>query len=184
LFATVVVGGDQLDVVIGNQPFMEEKGVDFATQPSSTLSDVDKWGREGATVLFVASRRPSVESFTLTATIAIQDPARYEASRVVKELEKLGILSFMCTGDNRATALTVARQVGIPDDRVFAEIMPVGKQECIQAIQRGSVAAAVAEMRRRKRWHFGVWKSKARAKVLFVGDGVRSRSFFFFPARI
>jgi hypothetical protein len=42
---------------------------------------------------------------------------------------------FMITGDNRYAALSVARQIGIPDTHVVAEVLPAGKLDRIKTLQ-------------------------------------------------
>jgi Cu+-exporting ATPase len=58
----------------------------------------------------------------------------------------MGIKTAMVTGDQRSTALAVARVVGIPEENVWAGVSPDQKQEIIREIQdRGEVVAMVGD---------------------------------------
>ena len=59
--------------------------------------------------------------------LAIADPVKAESAEAVRELRGAGLEVWLLTGDARATAEAVARQVGIPADRVIAEVLPADK---------------------------------------------------------
>src|SRR5690606_33744854 len=62
--------------------------------------------------------------------LTVADQVRADAATAVSQLHELGIQTAMLTGDNEATAQTIAGQTGI--DRVFASLLPeekVGKIE-------------------------------------------------------
>jgi len=53
----------------------------------------------------------------------------------VSGLAAMGIEAWLVTGDARATAETVARQVGISVDRVVAEVLPGQKSAAVEGLQ-------------------------------------------------
>ena len=61
----------------------------------------------------------------LHATIAVADPIKEDSVEAIKRLQDKGIHLVMLTGDNKATAQAVAKQVGIDD--FIAEVMPDDK---------------------------------------------------------
>ena len=68
----------------------------------------------------------------LAAVICIHDPLRREAREAVKALHDSGFANVvMMTGDNRRTAESVAREVGV--DAVYAEVLPEDKAAFIRA---------------------------------------------------
>ena len=68
----------------------------------------------------------------LAAVICIHDPLRREAKDAVKALHDWGFTNVvMMTGDNRRTAESVAREVGV--DAVYAEVLPEDKASFIRA---------------------------------------------------
>ena len=73
--------------------------------------------------------------------LAIQDPVKPSAARSVERLHALGVSTVMLTGDNRATAEAIARQVGIEEAR--AEVLPAQKAEVVSALQTGEGRVAM-----------------------------------------
>ncbi|EEB97681.1 hypothetical protein MPER_02953, partial [Moniliophthora perniciosa FA553] len=65
----------------------------------------------------------------------------------IKALRKMGIEVNMMTGDSEATALAVAKQVGIPAEGIWASMTPKGKASKITELieQHGDVIAMVGD---------------------------------------
>ncbi len=68
------------------------------------------------------------------AAFAVADAVRPESRAAVERLHEMGIEVVMMTGDSRAVADTVARELGI--DTVLAEVLPEEKASRIEALQR------------------------------------------------
>ena len=58
----------------------------------------------------------------------LADEVRPEASEAIRRLRSLGIDVWMITGDKAQTALSIARQVGIDESHVLAEVLPADKE--------------------------------------------------------
>jgi len=102
---------------------------------SSTASAIGR-REKGETVVFVTvDGQPA-------GAIAIADPIRASAADAVQQLKAEGVHLVMLTGDNRATAEAVARQLAIDDVR--AEVAPGGKQTVIAELQRDGRVVAMA----------------------------------------
>jgi heavy metal translocating P-type ATPase len=83
-------------------------------------------GAQGKTPLFAAI------GGRLAAILAVADAPRGDAAAAVAALHRAGIGTAMITGDDRRTAATVARTLGI--DRVEAEVLPAGKVRALRAL--------------------------------------------------
>ena len=78
------------------------------------------------------------------AVVGVTDPVKPSAKRAVAELKKLGIKTAMVSGDNRAVAERVGKEIGI--DRVFAEVLPGNKADYVRKLQdEGEFVAMVGD---------------------------------------
>jgi Cu+-exporting ATPase len=73
---------------------------------------------------------------------SIADPVKPSAAEAVKKLREQKIRVVMCTGDDRATAMAVAKQLGI--DEVEAEVLPAGKRDVVARLQKQGRIVAMA----------------------------------------
>ena len=119
-------------LVIGNQRFLDEFGVDASplAAPAETLR------RDGATAVFVAVDGQAA------GVIAIADPIKATTPDAVRALLAQGLRIVMLTGDNRTTAEAVAARLGIRD--VEAEILPERKAETVARLRREGRVVAMA----------------------------------------
>ncbi|MBH0027578.1 copper-translocating P-type ATPase [Pseudoalteromonas sp. SWN29] len=110
---TGIVDGQTL--LFGNKALMDKYNVsvDDATEQAQTLAS------DAKTPMYFASNNK------LMALIAVADPIKEDSVEAIKRLQKKGIHLVMLTGDNKATAQAVAKQVGIDD--FIAEVMPDDK---------------------------------------------------------
>ena len=78
------------------------------------------------------------------ATLAVRDAVRPTSAEAVADLERLGLVPVLLTGDARATAERVAAEVGI--ERVLAEVYPQDKAAEVKRLQdAGEVVAMVGD---------------------------------------
>jgi Cu2+-exporting ATPase len=75
-----------------------------------------------------------LEGDRVLAAFAVADAIRPESFEAVRRLHELGIEVAMLTGDTKAVAEAVARELGI--DTVIAEVLPAEKAARIQELQR------------------------------------------------
>lgn len=115
---------------VGKLPFITEEH----SAQAEVIARVDALQREGKTSI-VISNNDGVEGI-----IAVTDELKPESKEAVAELARLGVLTVMLTGDNRAPAQAVADAVGIREVR--AEMLPEHKAEAIKELTRkyGAVA--------------------------------------------
>ncbi len=109
--------------------------VERAQDTPEFARNAEAFEAEGKTVIFVGNTRH------VCGLIAVADAIRPEARDVVKRLHDMGIQHLvMLTGDNRATADAIAREVGI--DEAHAELLPEDKLKKIEELvaRYGTVA--------------------------------------------
>lgn len=130
-----------LSVLVGNKKLMEKEKV-------MRCAELDKkaeiWANQGKTLAYVAVDRKHV------ALLAIADTLKDEAKDTVAVLKRMKIDVWMITGDNEATARTIAKQAEITN--VLAEVLPQEKADKIRDLR-----LAV---------------NGSRGVVAFVGDGI------------
>jgi Cu+-exporting ATPase len=73
--------------------------------------------------------------------VAVADPLKADSREAIGRLREHGIRVVMLTGDNRATAESVARQVGV--DEVIAEVLPVDKAQQVSRLQAGGAVVGM-----------------------------------------
>ncbi|HET7432047.1 MAG TPA: heavy metal translocating P-type ATPase [Nocardioides sp.] len=125
---------DERTVAVGNQAHMTSLGVDTA----ALADDAARAAAAGGTPMYVA-----VDG-ALSGLVTVADTVKPDAAEAVAQLKALGLQVWMVTGDNAATAHTVAGEVGI--DHVIAEVLPGDKADRVAALQAdGQVVAMVGD---------------------------------------
>ncbi|MCH8014802.1 MAG: copper-translocating P-type ATPase, partial [Candidatus Dadabacteria bacterium] len=95
----------QKTVLLGNRKLMNDNGVNLG----SLIESSEKLSKLGQTVIFVSVNGEAV------GLLGISDPIKTDSKEAIQRLQKSGIKVVMLTGDNRATAETVASLVGVDD---------------------------------------------------------------------
>jgi Cu+-exporting ATPase len=127
---TGAVGGKR--VALGNAPLMTDGGVDLG----DLAAKADALRQDGATALFLAVDGKAA------AVIAIADPIKASTVPALKRLRDEGLRIVMLTGDNKATAMAVARKLGI--DEVEAEVLPEDKHRIVEKLKSEGRVVAMA----------------------------------------
>ena len=121
-----------LPVLIGNKKLMNKKNLSI--EKTETISC--RLENDGKTVVFVA------HNGKIQGCIAVADVIKKSSKAAIEKLKKMGIDVIMITGDNKQTALAIAKEAGI--DHVIAEVLPQDKAAEIKRIQAEGKKAAMA----------------------------------------
>ena len=111
-------------LILGNHRLIEERG-QCSPQLEAELSLHESQGR---TVTLLAD-----ESGVL-ALFAVADTIKETSRQAVAELKALGVTPVMLTGDNVATAMTIASHAGIDDAQ--GDLLPADKLTVIKSMQQ------------------------------------------------
>ncbi|MEP6704352.1 MAG: copper-translocating P-type ATPase, partial [Acidobacteriota bacterium] len=120
-------------VALGNQKMLEEISVAI---DAALAEQADKLRGEGQTVMYVAIDGKHA------GLVGVTDPIKESTTEAIKMLHEEGLKVVMVTGDNKLTADSVARRLGIDD--VIAEVLPEQKQEIIKRLQSEKQIVAMA----------------------------------------
>lgn len=104
-------------VVVGSARLLEREGIDAAAA-APRLSALDA---RGATGMLVA-----VDG-QLAGLLGVADVLRPTAAKAVENLRRMSITVHMLTGDRTAVGRAIAREVGIDEAHVHAELLPEDK---------------------------------------------------------
>ena len=121
-----------IPVALGNRKLLEEIGVDL----SASAHQAETMRADGQTVMFVAAEKQ------LIGLLGVADPIKQTTPEAIRKLHDDGIRIVMLTGDNKATAQSVARKLQIDD--VEAEVLPQNKAAIIKRLQSEGRFVAMA----------------------------------------
>lgn len=118
-------------LILGNHRLIEERGL-CSPAIEARLAEHEAQGRT-VTLLAMDSQ--------VLALFAVADTIKESSREALAELHALGVRSVMLTGDNQATAQTIARQAGIDDAR--GNLLPEDKLTAIEDLQTRYGATAM-----------------------------------------
>jgi len=127
---------DNIEILIGNNKFLKDKGVYVAEHIEYAVS---KQTEQGRTTILVANDNKPI------GLIAIADEIRPQTSRAIASLKAMGIKKIiMLTGDNQRVAKSVAREIGVDDFQ--AELLPEQKLQYVEKLQKqGKVVGMIGD---------------------------------------
>jgi Cu+-exporting ATPase len=123
---------DGVELALGNAALMADRGV--STEPLS--AEAEQRRQRGETVMFAA------RGDALAGLIAVADPIKPTTAEALSALHAGGLRIVMLTGDSRATADAVARELGI--DEVVAGVLPEDKASHVAELQSQGRTVAMA----------------------------------------
>jgi Cu+-exporting ATPase len=127
---------DGARVLVGTARLLLDHGIDLGP----LAAEADQVAARGMAPTWVAA------GDRLLGFVPVTDALKPGAREAVVELQRQGLDVWLVTGDDVRTARAVAEQVGIPADRVLAEVLPADKAaEVIRLQGEGRVVAMVGD---------------------------------------
>ncbi len=127
---------DGVRILVGSARLLTDHGIDLAP----LAGEADRVIALGMTPAWVAA------GDRLLGFLPVTDALKTGAPAAVAALRAQGLDVWLVTGDDARTARTIAERVGIPADRVLAEVLPADKAATVERLQaRGLVVAMVGD---------------------------------------
>ena len=116
---------DGRSLFVGGPNLVQRVGAELSPELAAFTAEA---AQRGQSVIYLMGGR------RVLAALALADAVRPESREAVTRLHRLGLEVVMMTGDAKAVADAVARELGI--DTVFAQVPPEGKAARIEELQK------------------------------------------------
>ncbi|MEU5751257.1 heavy metal translocating P-type ATPase [Streptomyces sp. NPDC047829] len=113
-------------VLVGREQLLAEWAMELPAELARAKAEAESAGRTAIAVAWDGEVR---------AVLEVADAVKETSSEAIAGLRALGLTPVLLTGDNRAVAHSVAREVGIDADHVIAEVMPQDKVDVVKRLQ-------------------------------------------------
>lgn len=123
---------DGREVALGNAALLSFLGVD----PAILSEAAESLRSKGQTAMF------AVIDGKIAGVISVADPIKATTPEALRLLKEEGLRIIMLTGDSKATAMAVAKQLGL--EEFEAEVLPDHKSEAVQKLQAQGRKVAMA----------------------------------------
>ncbi|MGA9031639.1 MAG: heavy metal translocating P-type ATPase [Sulfuricaulis sp.] len=125
---------DGKKVLFGNARLMAKHKIDLGNLPKRA----EELAAQAQTPMFLAV------GDSVAGIVSVADPIKPDSKAAIARLHAIGLKVVMITGDNRATADAVAREIGV--DEVMAEVLPGDKAAKVSVLQsRGEIVGMVGD---------------------------------------
>jgi len=119
--------------LLGNLKLMAENQINTESL-SQRLAELEN---QGKTAMILADHAK------ILGLVAVADSIRETSKQAVANLNKLGMETYMITGDNERTAKAIAKQAGITN--VIAQVLPQDKLKHVKKLQESGLTAMVGD---------------------------------------
>jgi Cu+-exporting ATPase len=120
-------------VLVGKEKFLADSRVTFSNE---LKRQAERLQEQAQTTVWIALDGRAV------GVLGIADPIKPTTRTAIRALHDMNLKIIMCTGDNRRTAESVARELGI--DEVRAEVTPDEKIEIVKRLKASGAIVAMA----------------------------------------
>ncbi|MDO0930927.1 heavy metal translocating P-type ATPase [Streptomyces sp. DG2A-72] len=113
-------------VLVGRERLLADWALELPEELKRAKSEAEAAGRTAIAVAWDGEAR---------AVLEVADAVKETSPEAIERLRGLGLTPILLTGDNRTVAESVARQVGIAPEDVFAEVLPQDKAAVVKRLQ-------------------------------------------------
>ncbi|NEA98637.1 heavy metal translocating P-type ATPase [Streptomyces sp. SID13726] len=113
-------------VLVGRERLLGEWAIELPEELQLMKATAESAGRTVIAVAWDGEAR---------AVLEVADAVKDTSREAITRLRALGLTPVLLTGDNRAVAESVAREVGIDADQVIAEVLPQDKVDVVKRLQ-------------------------------------------------
>lgn len=113
---------DNKELILGNFKMLEKYKIENKYKDDEVLL-----AKKGNSVIYVVSDKKVI------ALIGVNDIVRQEAKEVIRKLSNMKIETIMLTGDNKETAESIAKELGIK--KVISNVLPKDKTGMIKELK-------------------------------------------------
>ncbi|MFD0056195.1 heavy metal translocating P-type ATPase [Streptomyces sp. NPDC127168] len=113
-------------VLVGRERLLTEWAMALPADLARAKGEAESSGRTAVVVAWDGEAR---------AVLEVADAVKETSAEAIGRLRALGLTPVLLTGDNRAVAASVAREVGIDPGSVFAEVLPQDKVDVVKRLQ-------------------------------------------------
>ncbi|UUU20013.1 heavy metal translocating P-type ATPase [Streptomyces sp. DSM 40750] len=113
-------------VLVGRERLLADWAMELPSELRRARSEAEASGRTAIAVAWDGEAR---------AVLEVADAVKATSAEAITRLRALGLTPILLTGDNRAVAESVAREVGIAPEDVIAEVLPQDKVDVVKRLQ-------------------------------------------------
>ncbi|MCX4911115.1 cation-translocating P-type ATPase [Streptomyces sp. NBC_00878] len=113
-------------VLVGRERLLADWAMELPEDLTRAKAEAEAAGRTAIAVAWDGKAR---------AVLEVADAVKETSPEAITRLRALGLTPILLTGDNRAVAESVAREVGIAPEDVIAEVLPQDKVDVVKRLQ-------------------------------------------------
>ncbi|WP_327731147.1 heavy metal translocating P-type ATPase [Streptomyces sp. NBC_00487] len=113
-------------VLVGRERLLADWAMELPADLRRAKDEAEASGRTAIAVAWDGEAR---------ALLEVADAVKETSAEAITRLRALGLTPILLTGDNRAVAESVAREVGIAPEDVIAEVLPQDKVDVVKRLQ-------------------------------------------------
>ncbi len=124
-------------IYVGSRGFMRDSKIIVDEKTENELQELEN---KGKTVVLIGFDQKII------GAVAVADTLEEFSKEAIAKLKKMKKEVWLITGDNERTAKAIAKQVGIEEDKIMAQVLPGEKAKKVKELQEnGKIVAFVGD---------------------------------------